>query len=459
MKTLPWSGDTIELITALNSAVRARIAYVIRDEPGVWTPEDTVVHGRGSCRDVSVLLVALLRARGIAARFASGYLVQLADEGMIPDEPRGVARDVVDLHAWAEAFVPGAGWIGLDATSGLLTGEGHIPLACTASPAHAAPLDGTTEVAAQSVEFSATIARLGHEIRPTAPYVDAVWSELLAAGDRADDSLVAAGLDVTVGGEPTFVARDGQAAEEWQGGALGPDKWRRGHALAEALRDRLAPGGVILYRQGKHYPGEALPRWALDVVARADGAAMWTRDDAGEANRDEPRELCEAIARELGVAATVHAAYEDPWAQLQADAALPADVETPARAGEVVGWVLPIARTDGAWRTQTWSFRRGALYLVPGDSPIGLRLPLASLGEAVVMPWTDAPKWEDPRRQSEQALAPALTPPTTAPTTATITTAISRPAPRRRRLGLLAASRERGRLGSARRRNRSRAAR
>src|SRR5262249_13468275 len=163
--------------------------------------------------------------------------------GMIPEEPRGVARDVVDLHAWTEAYIPGAGWVGLDATSGLLTGEGHIPLACTASPAHAAPIEGSSEVHANAVEFSTTIGRRGHETRPTTPYTDDVGHELLAAGDRADAALAANHLTVTVGGEPTFVARDGQDAAEWQGGALGPDKWRRGRVLAARLRDRLAPGG------------------------------------------------------------------------------------------------------------------------------------------------------------------------------------------------------------------------
>src|SRR5262249_23095084 len=168
--SLPASGELVGVLVALNQAVHDRVAYVIRDEPGVWTPEDTLANGRGSCRDVAVLLIALLRARGFAARFASGYLVQLTDEGMIPNEPKGVDRDVVDLHAWAEAYLPGAGWIGLDATSGLFTGEGHIPLACTASPKTASPLDGTSSEAATDVAFETAIARLGHEARPTSPY-------------------------------------------------------------------------------------------------------------------------------------------------------------------------------------------------------------------------------------------------------------------------------------------------
>jgi transglutaminase-like putative cysteine protease len=238
---LPARGNLVDLLVETCRVVRERIAYVIRDEPGIWTPEETLVKGRGSCRDSAVLLVALLRARGIAARFASGYLVQLADEGMIPDEPKGVDRDVVDLHAWAEAFVPGGGWIGLDGTSGLFTGEGHIPLACTASPSHAAPLSGTSEVPATNVEFATTIRRLGHEARPTAPYTEDTWRDLLAGGDRADAALTAAKLDVTVGGEPTFTARVADGEASWEAGALGPDKWKRGRMLVESLRDRLAP--------------------------------------------------------------------------------------------------------------------------------------------------------------------------------------------------------------------------
>ncbi|HUJ61520.1 MAG TPA: transglutaminase family protein [Kofleriaceae bacterium] len=431
---VPASQDTIDLLVALNAQVKQRVAYVIRDEPGVWTPEDTLANGRGSCRDSAALLVALLRARGIAARFVSGYLVQLADEGMIPNEPKGVARDVVDLHAWAEAYVPGAGWIGLDGTSGLLTGEGHLPLACTASPAHAAPLDGTSELAAERVEFSTTICRLGHEARPTAPFTDATWDELLAASDRADQALVAAGLALTVGGEPTFVARDGQAAEEWQGGALGPDKWRRGRALAGELRDRLAAGGIVLHRMGKQYPGESLPRWALDVIAR-DGAPLWPArpDLRHEVTRDAARRLGERIAAQLGCAPELHAAFEDPWEVVRAEAALPVELDPRAAglddpderrrlaavldrgAGEIVGWVLPIARDGDAWRSARWRLRRSELFLVPGESPIGLRLPLASLDDAEPQPaWADAPEADDPRQDKiETGTATAGTGPST----------------------------------------------
>ncbi|MGE5183589.1 MAG: transglutaminase family protein, partial [Acidobacteriota bacterium] len=429
---LPASGDTIGLLVEINRLVGEHVSYVIRDEPGVWTPEETLGHGRGSCRDSAALLVALMRARGIAARFVSGYLVQLADEGMIPDEPRGVDRDVVDLHAWAEAYVPGAGWIGFDGTSGLLAGEGHIALACTASPAAAAPLEGTSEHLASHVEFETSIARLGHEARPTAPYTDDVWRALLAAGARADDELAAAGLHVTIGGEPTFCAREGVDAPEWQGDALGPDKWRRGRTLAGALRDRLAPGGLVLHRTGKHYPGESLPRWALDVIARADGGALWpARELPRDVTTDAARRLGEQLARELGIAAELHAAFEDPWELLRAEAQLPpsidprkAGLEDPEErrrlarvldrgAGTVVGYALPLQAASGVrrpasgWETEKWQLRREHLFLLPGDSPMGLRLPLSAIGEPARVEWADQPEADDPRQQRiESSSAP-----------------------------------------------------
>ncbi|HZJ62865.1 MAG TPA: transglutaminase family protein [Kofleriaceae bacterium] len=422
LAALPATGGTVELLVGLNAAVRERIAYVIRDEPGVWTPEETLGHARGSCRDAAVLLVALMRARGVAARFVSGYLVQLTDEGMIPDEPRGVDRDVVDLHAWAEAYVPGAGWIGFDGTSGLLCGEGHIPLAATASPSHAAPIDGTSDVAASSVQFSTSIVRLGHEARPTAPYPDDVWTELLAGGQRADDALSAARIEAWIGGEPTFTARDGQDRPEWQGGALGPDKWKRGRKLAGELRDRLAPGGAILHRMGKQYPGESLPRWALDVIARrGPGPALWPeRELAVDGSIGGAQRFGEELAAALGVACELHAAYEDPWEVLRAEASLPVEIDPRAAGlddpeerrrlaaimdrgvGAVVGWVLPLARAACGWRTERWKLRRDQLFLLHGDSPIGLRLPSGSITGAEAPTWADAPDWPDPRRDAPE---------------------------------------------------------
>ena len=429
---LPSTGKTVDLVVELNRLVHECTRYVIREEPGVWTPEETLRKGRGSCRDSAVLLVAALRSRGLAARFVSGYLIQITDEGMIPGEPRGVGRDVVDLHAWAEVFLPGAGWIGLDATSGLFCGEGHIPLACVARPALAAPVIGTSDVGADSFSFEMRVGRLGHEARPTTPYSEETWRTLLEGSDRADAALEEAGLQLTVGGEPTFNSRLHPEAPEWRSEAIGPTKWEQGVALAAELRDRLAPGGAILRREGKWYPGESLPRWALDVVGLRDGTRLWSGGGARrEASPAAAEVLVRAIAARLALSgAAPMAALEDPWHHVRDEADLPpgvnaleanlADGEERRRLARIldhglakpVAFALPLARVEGAWRTARWEFRREALFLIPGDAPAGLRLPLKSLGGPPPAPAEAEPAYlVDPRteevararRQEEQA--------------------------------------------------------
>ncbi|HTP49593.1 MAG TPA: transglutaminase family protein [Anaeromyxobacteraceae bacterium] len=420
LNELPSSGKTVDLIVELNRLVNRRVQYVIREEPGIWTPEETLEQGRGSCRDSAILLVAALRSRGLAARFVSGYLVQLTDEGMIPDEPRGVGRDVVDLHAWAETFLPGAGWIGLDATSGLLCGEGHIPLACVARPALGAPIAGTSDVPASEVLFELKVARLGHEARPTTPYSEETWKALLEAAAQADASLTAAGLTLTVGGEPTFNSRLHPEEPEWRGEALGPTKWEQGLRLAEELRDRLAPGGLILRRTGKWYPGESLPRWALDVVGRRGGAPLWSGGGARRESSPQAAEIvARAIAGRLGVDVdAIQPAWEDPWHFIRDEAELPpgldphradlSDPEERRRLARVLdqglsrpsAFVLPLARQGEGWRTDRWSFRRERLVLIPGDAPVGLRLPLRSLGGPPPSPAPLEPPYPvDPRAE------------------------------------------------------------
>ncbi|MBL9022035.1 MAG: transglutaminase family protein [Myxococcales bacterium] len=432
---LPTEGPTVDLVVALNQAVNRRVRYVIREELGIYSPEETLTRGEASCRDSALLLVAALRSRGLAARFVSGYLIQLTDEGMIPDEPRGVSRDVVDLHAWAEVYLPGAGWVGLDATSGLLCGEGHIPLACTARPAAAAPIEGTSDVVASEVTFEMRVARLGHEPRPTTPYTEEVWTSLLAAGDHVDEALVHAGLELTLGGEPTFTSRLHPEKPEWNGAAMGETKLAQALTLASALKKRLAPGGVVLHGFGKHYPGESLPRFALDVIARRDGTSL-AGDEAPVGGATPPLSATEALVRavatRLGLDASLaQPAFEDPWHFLGEEARLPvgvdphqSDLGSPEERRRLalvldrglktpVGWVLPLAPlTVGGWAGAKWSFRRERLYLIPGDSPIGLRLPLGSIEglgplDPVEEPWDGPP---DPRRtdddQTKQAPLP-----------------------------------------------------
>jgi len=425
---LPRGGPTLGLLTALNQAVYHRIRYVVRSEAGVWTPEETLLAGRGSCRDSAMLLVGLLRSRGMAARFVSGYLVQLADEGMLPDQPKGVSRDVVDLHAWAEVYLPGAGWIGLDATSGLLCGEGHIPLACAASPALAAPVEGTSDTQASDVSFELSVRRLGHEARPSSPFPDEVYRALLEGAQASDASLQAASILLTSGGEPTFNSREHPEAKEWNGDALGPTKWSQGLRLCAELRARLMPGAALVIGQGKHYPGESLPRWALDLVARSDGVPLWT-GDVGPSTRQsthaDAKRVAEALALRLGVAEGLVPAFEDPWHFIEAEASLPPDIDALqanvndaedrrrlARVlgqglGQEVGYVLPLARIANAWVTDSWRFRRRHLFLLPGDSAVGLRLPLASLPPGYVPDPAEQPVVPpDPRRAKETKAQP-----------------------------------------------------
>lgn len=424
---MPEEGKTVDALVEINRKTNAAVDYVIREEAGVWTPEQTLKNGRGSCRDSAMLVIAILRRRGLAARFVSGYLIQVTDEGMLPDLPKGLDHDVADLHAWAEVYVPGAGWIGLDATSGLMCGEGHIPLASAATPTLAAPLVGTSDVAARSVEFEMSVARLGHVPRPTAPYTDEVWDELIAAGRAGDRKLAELGLSLTMGGEPTFNAREDVDAPEWNTAALGPSKWRHGLKLVRELRERLVPGGAFMHRMGKFYPGETMPRWALDAIGRKDGEALWSSVAIGTwptPERPMAERLARAIAKALDLEEGLQPGYEDPWHYALEESKVPegldpldfdlADGEERARLARVLdqglntptGWVLPLARDPetGRWRTHEWSFRRGHLFLLPGDSPMGLRLPLDSIGgePMVVLPSEEPYEPEDPRQKLDE---------------------------------------------------------
>ncbi len=402
---------TVEFLVAINARISQEVRYTIRMEPGVQAPEETLAVRSGSCRDSSWLLVQVLRHLGFAARFVSGYLIQLAPDIKALDGPSGTDHDFTDLHAWCEVFLPGAGWIGLDPTSGLLTGESHIPLAATPHFRNAAPIAGgftaagTPEV---SFDFAMTVARVAEHPRITKPFSDDAWVRLNALGEKVDAALSAGDVRLTMGGEPTFVSVDDFESAEWNTDAVGPQKRALADRLIRRLRDRFAPGGFLHYGQGKWYPGESLPRWTFSLYWRRDGAAVWrdpaliAREDAAHpAGADEAGRFMARFAGALGLDPDfAQAAYEDPAEWMLKEANLPPNVtpedsklknpEDRARfarvfargLGEPAGYVLPIQRWQAqaaAWRSEVWKPRRGKLFLVPGDSPVGFRLPLAAL--------------------------------------------------------------------------------
>ncbi|MBP7565770.1 MAG: transglutaminase family protein, partial [Burkholderiaceae bacterium] len=424
---------TIDFLVGLNQQLQQDIRYLIRMEPGVQTPEQTLANASGSCRDSGWLLVQLLRHMGLAARFVSGYLIQLKPDVKALDGPSGTEVDFTDLHAWCEVYLPGAGWIGLDPTSGLMAGEGHIPLACTPQPSGAAPVEGGVDKC--EVEFGHTmeVTRIHESPRVTKPYTEEQWQQVLALGEAVDAELVAGDVRLTQGGEPTFVSIDNRDGAEWNTDALGPTK--RGYAteLVQKLRAEYGEGGFLHFGQGKWYPGEQLPRWALSIFWRADGQPVW-RNPALFADERLPARYTSADAKrfidtlsgKLNLSPQfIEPGYEDVWYYLWRERRLPVNVDPfdsrlddelervrlrrvfEQKLGSVVGYVLPLAPASSdanpalggpLWTTGPWFLRDERMYLIPGDSPMGYRLPLDSL------PWVS--KGDYPYQHETDPMAP-----------------------------------------------------
>jgi uncharacterized protein (DUF2126 family)/transglutaminase-like putative cysteine protease len=404
----PSGQTTVNFLVGLNAELQRRVQYLVRMEAGVQTPDETLALGSGSCRDSAWLLVQVMRKLGLAARFVSGYLIQLKADIDPVSGAQGTQTDFTDLHAWAEVYLPGAGWIGFDVTSGLLTGEGHLPLAAAPHYRSCAPISGVASVAKTDFDFEMTVSRLVEPIRITRPFEDDAWAKLDALGDKVEADLQTQDVRLTLGGEPTFVSIDDFEAAEWNTTASGPTKPVLSAQLIEKLKARFGPGGLLHHGQGKWYPGEPLPRWALGLFWRKDGKPVW-RGGAAEPRPDvgpaDAALLIKRLAVRLGVDPG-HAlpAREDPLVFIKAEGDLPPDVrisdedlddemsrDTLRRAmtgglTKAVGYVLPLRRplskAEGeGWISEMWRFKRGRLYLVAGDSPVGLRLPLASLPE------------------------------------------------------------------------------
>ena len=373
LKTIPRTErSTVQFLVDLNQQLHSMVRYIVRLEPGVQTPEDTLASGAGSCRDSAWLMVQILRNIGLPARFVSGYLIQLKPDVMPVEGPAGASQDFTDLHAWAEAYLPGAGWIGLDPTSGLLCAEGHIPVAATPHYRSAAPITGMVEPSKVDFFFDMSIKRIAEKPRVTAPFSDAAWTALDTLGNKVEADLAGRDVRLTMGGEPTFVSIDDYQSAEWNTAALGGTKRARGDELVRRFYKRFGPGGLLHYGQGKWYPGEPLPRWALSLFWLRDGTPMW-RDvnliaretEASAPSADKTERFTESIARRLGLQDYAQPVYND--------------VERP----EPAGYVLPVqretAKAKPGWISEHWQTRRGKIYLLAGDSPIGFRLPLSAL--------------------------------------------------------------------------------
>ena len=421
---------TIDFLVDLNAQIQSMIRYVIRMESGVQSPDETLALRSGSCRDSAWLLIQILRRLGFAARFVSGYLIQLKEDIDPIEGPTGTDHDFTDLHAWVEVYIPGAGWIGLDATSGLLCGEGHLALCSAPHFRSCAPVSGVVEPAECNFNFEMHVVRLKEPPRITAPFSDEEWKKLEALGERVDEDLAQQDVRLTMGGEPTFVSIDDFESSEWNTAAVGPTKKIYADKLIRKLQSRFAPGGFLHYGQGKWYPGESLPRWAFALYWRRDGQAIWSNpefiaDMADEISvtSENAQQFINQFAGRLGLSEEfIVPAYEDPMHWVNKEGQLPInvtpenskleDAEERTRMRSVfergltqpTGYILPIqrwnAKVQRSWRSERWSLRRGHLFLAPGDSPLGLRLPLNSL------PWIPASDYpylhpQDPLEQRQ----------------------------------------------------------
>lgn len=404
----------IDFLVGVNQKLNQTLRYTLRLEPGVQSCEETLSLGSGSCRDMAWFLCQALRHLGLATRFASGYLIQLTPDVKSLDGPSGTEIDFTDLHAWTEVYLPGAGWIGLDPTSGLFTGEGHIPLCCTPNPSSAAPVTGTFEKNTQSkLHHEMTVSRLVESPRVTKPYTNDQWQAIDALGVAVDKDLKKHDVRLTMGGEPTFVSVDDREGDQWHFTALDKDLCGGKKKLAKNLLHRLmakfSKGGVYMVTQGKWYPGEMLPRWALPCFWRKDGQPIW-KDPSLLADPDVPAnhktETAEAFILDLAHAFGIPDSYvvplrEDAPYYLWKDGRLPLQEEILStdileRAEQErlqklmdkdlnapVGFALPLhySHTRNGWISNKWTFKSGYAVLLTGDSPAGLRLPLGSLDQ------------------------------------------------------------------------------
>ena len=339
--------------SSTSTAASATLRYDIRMEPGVFSPEETLERGHGSCRDFAWLLVQLLRRLGVRRRASS----RATRSSSSPTSRRSTGRRASPRTSpictpGPRSYLPGAGWIGFDATSGLLCAEGHIPLACTADPSSAAPISGSVHVesatASEKVEapfaVEMKVERVREEPRVTKPYTEETWAAIDRAG-AADRRRARRGRRAAVDGRRADVRVDRRSRRRRV-------EHRRARARASAtspssscdrMHGKFAPGGLLHYGQGKWYPGEPLPRWAMTCYFRKDGAPLWrrpelfARDGAGHATTAPARRAARADPRHR--AAGRRRRGSDP-ARLRGHVLLPVARAAPAGERRLLGRAL-----------------------------------------------------------------------------------------------------------------------
>lgn len=400
--------DLINCLVAINQAINNEIKYNVRMQPGVQTPAETLALKSGSCRDLAWLGCQTFRTLGLASRFCSGYLVQLKPDVKPMSGPEGPKQDFIDLHAWVEVYLPGAGWVGLDPSSGLFAGEGHIPLSCTPSPSSAAPISGLLEPCETEFEFDMNVKRLDEAPRSTKPYSKRQWEKIQAAGRKVDLMADSLGLELTMGGEPTFVSIAHQNLDEWQTKATGPHKEALGKNVLMALKEKFSQGGLIHHAQGKWYPGESLPRWAYACYWRKDGQNICGSNHiilnqekhSHHLEKETAKTFLVELCKKLHLPEKyILPAYEDIpyyiWKKQFSNASKVTKEENEFNFSEKeimdavltkqnllpMGYVVPLgfSSKQHTWISCPWEFESRILFLIPGSSPIGLRLPINQL--------------------------------------------------------------------------------
>lgn len=396
----------VEKLGTLNQAVHQRVT-----SPGLnWNPAfpgteaaildgielDGVLETGGFTPwQAAWLLTLSLRHLGLAARFTSGYRIFL--------DVSDPASDTASLHAWSEVFIPGAGWLGLDPAAGMYTHEGYIPLASTPEPVRALPLTGLDS--RYPLQHTVKVRRLLPATLPN-PYTEAQWADLNATGEQVNAVLAAQDIRLANAQTLSFVSPAHRYAPEWSTQALGQHKRQVAEELLQRLKRLWAAGAVIQETQGEWFGGETLPRWQLQVCFRSDGLPLWHHEDWHDIHAlQEPltaadlETFARSLTRNLQLSPDyLLPAHEDPLYELWRNRRTlqfhpPAEAlsDTTSRRQladrlsetrcDPVAYVLPLRwePLTGRWHSGRWSFRRGGLYLVPGDSAPGYRLPLGSL--------------------------------------------------------------------------------